>query len=44
MRKWHFNDPPDNWEEKRNDRVEAIQGNRNLFIDHPEWIERVADF
>ncbi len=44
MRKWHFNDPPDNWEEIRNDRIEAIQGNRNLFIDHPEWIERVADF
>ena len=44
MRKWHFDDPPDNWEERRNDRIEGIQGNRNLFIDHPEWVERVADF
>jgi len=44
MRKWHFDDPPDNWEEIRNDRIEGIQGNRNLFIDHPEWVERVVDF
>ena len=44
MRKWHFEDPPDNWEEIRNDRIEGIQGNRNLFIDHPEWVERVGDF
>ncbi|MZG54540.1 MAG: hypothetical protein F3743_08800 [Nitrospinae bacterium] len=44
LRKWHFEDPPDDWEEIRNDRIEAIQGNRNPFIDHPEWVERVADF
>jgi len=44
LRKWHFSDPPDNWEEIRNDRIEAIQGNRNPFIDHPEWVERVANF
>ncbi|MEC7785647.1 MAG: endonuclease [Nitrospinota bacterium] len=44
MRKWHFDDPPDKWEERRNDRIEGIQGNRNLFIDHPEWTERVVDF
>ena len=44
MRKWHIDDPPDKWEERRNDRIEGIQGNRNLFIDHPEWTERVVDF
>ena len=44
LRKWHFEDPPDDWEENRNDRIEAIQGNRNPFIDHPEWVERVKDF
>ena len=44
LRNWHFEDPPDNWEENRNDRIEAIQGNRNPFIDHPEWVERVINF
>ncbi len=44
LRIWHLNDPPDDWEEQRNDKIEAIQGNRNPFIDHPEWVERVADF
>ena len=44
LRKWHFEDPPDDWEENRNDRIEAIQGNRNPFIDHPEWVERVKNF
>ena len=44
LRKWHLEDPPDDWEETRNDRIEAIQGNRNPFIDHPEWVERVKDF
>ncbi len=44
LRKWHFEDPPDNWEENRNDKIEAIQGNRNPFIDHPEWVERVINF
>ena len=44
LRKWHFEDPPDEWEEKRNDLIELIQGNRNPFIDQPDLVERVADF
>ena len=44
LRDWHFEDPPAEWEEKRNDMIEVIQGNRNPFIDQPELVERVVDF
>nr|MBE6544633.1 hypothetical protein [Oscillospiraceae bacterium] len=37
---WCENDPVDTWEMGRNEVVESIQGNRNVFIDYPElaWI------
>lgn len=35
--KWHNIDPVSDWEIGLNDRVSAIQGNRNPFIDHPEY-------
>ena len=44
LKKWHFEDPPDTAEEKRNFLIQEIQGNRNPFIDHPESVERVKDF
>jgi len=34
---WHLDDPVDAKEQARNDAVYAYQGNRNPFIDHPEW-------
>lgn len=33
---WMAADPVDTWEMGRNDSVEAINGNRNVFIDYPE--------
>jgi len=44
LREWHFKDPPDKMEKKRNSLIEQVQGNRNPFIDHPEIVERVIDF
>ena len=35
--KWCKNDPVDTWEMSRNDEVQTVQGNRNVFIDYPEY-------
>ena len=35
---WSQDDPVDAWEMQRNDRTEAAQGNRNPYIDNPDWI------
>lgn len=36
---WSDNDPPDSDEQRRNDQVWCYQGNRNPFVDHPEWVD-----
>ena len=38
---WHQNDPVDTKEQARNNAVFALQGNRNPYIDHPEWVVSV---
>ena len=42
--RWHAQDPVDQTERDRLERVYAVQGNRNPYIDHPEWVFRVGQF
>ena len=41
MRKWHAQDPVSQKEIDRNNAAYTYQGNRNPFIDHPEYVERI---
>ena len=38
LAKWNKLDPVDAMEQRRNDEVQKVQGNRNPFIDHPEFV------
>lgn len=38
---WNKKDPVDNIERTRNEAVYSIQGNRNPFIDHPEYVNAI---
>lgn len=43
--RWHFLDPPDEFEKRRNDLIYANwQRNRNPFIDHPEWVLKIWEY
>lgn len=35
---WHIADPVSETENRRNSVIHRVQGNRNPFIDHPEWV------
>lgn len=39
--KWHRMDPVSEHEIRRNNAGHEYQGNRNPFIDHPEWVEAI---
>ncbi|MBX7181208.1 MAG: endonuclease [Bacteroidia bacterium] len=44
LRQWHFQDPPDAWEIARNEFLDSLQGNRNPFIDNPDWVCHIDFF
>lgn len=41
VRKWHVLDPVSDKETDRNDVIQSKQGNRNPFVDHPEWADKI---
>ena len=43
LRLWHEQDPVDAREMARNNVVQSFQGNRNPFVDHPEWVGLLFD-
>lgn len=44
LRTWNEDFPVTNLEEDRNDRIDQYQGNRNPFIDYPQFVERFTSF
>jgi len=44
LRTWHETYPTTALEEDRNDRIDQYQGNRNPFIDYPQFVERFTSF
>lgn len=41
---WHLDNPPSDWDRTRNEKIFGYQKNRNPFIDHPEFTERIKVF
>lgn len=41
LKQWHIDYAPTAWDIQRNDKIFGYQKNRNPFIDHPEFIERI---
>lgn len=43
LQKWHIQDPVSDKEINRNNAVESLQGNRNPFVDYPQWADKLFD-
>ena len=41
FKKWHDNDQPSTYEQKKNNAAQNVQGNRNPFVDHPEYADYI---
>ena len=41
LKKWHEEDPVDEFEMNRNDYIYSVQNNRNPYIDHPEIVNLI---
>lgn len=41
LKQWHIDNPPTAWDIQRNEKIFGYQKNRNPFVDHPEFIERM---
>ena len=35
---WHVNDPPDAAEISRNTKINQVQGNKNPYVENPDWV------
>lgn len=44
LREWSETHPVEPSEVERADKIREVQGNRNPFIDHPEWVALIQDF
>lgn len=44
LKQWHRDDPVDQDEIRRNEKIYQIQGNRNPFIDDPELVDQIDNF
>ena len=41
LRNWNALDPVDESEIKRNNYAQTVQGNRNPFVDHPTYADKI---
>ena len=44
FREWNRNFPPTQKSKSRNNGIALYQGNRNPFVDHPEFVDRINNF